>query len=265
MVDQHVGLGCEHDDGRMVSARRQRAAWSEEPEVRGDVFALPAREPDHLDEVSIVDPRGIEALREQLELKRPALRVAGAQNRCHWRGSVAAGIDARILQQPGRVQQDLPRIGAAVDGAVDQKVVRFSVVGNGRPEDLGDGFVPLNRDVRVSLFEEIAPGRQPGELEGPELGRRRKEMVEGRVEPIDDADSVAAAILRIDHDRGHRVPAQAAIGARHGSVNRDLGVRVAGSVLVLPGGRHRHGGDCCLGSCWNDRQHDEQADRGSLQ
>ena len=265
MVDQHVGLRCEHDDGRVFPARRKRRAVTEEAEVRGDVFALPAGEPDHLDEVSIVDPRGIEALREQLELKPPALRVAGAQNRRHWRGSVTAGIDARILQQPGRVQQDLPRIGAAVDGAVDQRVVRFSVVGNGRPEDLGDRFVPLNRDVRVSLFEEIVPGRQPGELKGPELGRRRKEMVEGRVEPVDDANPVSAAIHGIDHDRGHRVVAQAAIRARHGSVNHDLGIGVAGGALVWTGRHQRDGGDRCLRSHGNDREHAEQADRGSLQ
>ena len=59
-------------------------------------------------------------------------------------------------------------------------------------------------------------------------------MIEGRVEPIDDADPVPATVLGIDHDRGHRVTAQAAVGARHGSVNRDLGVGVAGSVLVVP-------------------------------
>ena len=47
---------------------------TEETEVRRDVFALPACEPDHLDEVSVVDPRGIEALGEHLELsgRRPA-------------------------------------------------------------------------------------------------------------------------------------------------------------------------------------------------
>ena len=172
----------------------KRAAGSEEAEVRGDVFALPAREPDHLDEVSVVDSGRIESLGEELELRATTLRVSGAENRRHPRGSVAAGIDAWVLQQPRRVQQDLPRIGTPVDGAVDQVVVWLAVVGDRRPEDLGDRLVPLDRDVRVSLFEEVVAGREQRELKGPELGRRRKEMIEGRVEPIDDADPVAATM-----------------------------------------------------------------------
>ena len=48
--------------------------------MRGDVFALPAREADHLNEVPIVDPPGIESLCEQLELSAAALRIPRAQN-----------------------------------------------------------------------------------------------------------------------------------------------------------------------------------------
>ena len=265
MEHQHVGLRREHDDGRMISARRQRAAWSEEAEVRGDIFAFPAREPDHLDEVTVVDSGWIALLGEELELRATALRVSGAENRPHSRRSVVAGIDAWILQQPRRVQQNLPRIGTPVDGAVHQVAVWLAVVGDRWPEDLGDRLVPLDRDVRVALFEEVVAGREQCELKGPELGGRRKEMIKGRVQPVDDADAVAASVARVDHDRRHRVLADAAIGAHHGSVNHDLGVGVARGVLVWHGSNHRHGGDCCFGCHWNDRQHDEHANRGSFQ
>jgi hypothetical protein len=70
---RHVGLGCEHDDGRVFPARRKRAAVSQETKVRGDVFALPAREADHLHEVPIVGPARIESLGEQLELRGATL------------------------------------------------------------------------------------------------------------------------------------------------------------------------------------------------
>ena len=209
----HVRLRCEHDDGR-VAARRKRAALSQEAEVRSDVLALPAGEPDHLDQVSVVDPRGIEPLREQLELEGAALRVPRAQDRRHPLRSVMARIGARVLQQPRRVQQDLPRIGAPVDGPVDQVVVWLAVRRGGRSEDLGDRLVPLDRDVRVSLLEDVAAGREERELEGPELRRRREEVIEGRVEPVDDADPVPVPVPGIDHDRGHRVLAHAAVGAR---------------------------------------------------
>ena len=203
--------------GAWFPLRRKRAAVSEEAEVRSDVFALPAGEPDHLDQVSVVDPGGIEPLREQLELEGGALRVPRAQDRRHRAGSVVARIGTRVLQQPRRVQQDLPRIGAPVDGPVDQVVVWLAVRRGGGSEDLGDRLVPLDRDVRVSLLEEVGAGREERELEGPELRRRREEVIEGRVEPVDDADPVPAPVPGIDHDRGHRVLAHAAIGARDGS------------------------------------------------
>src|SRR5262245_29914629 len=170
----------------MVSTRTQRTTWSEEAEMRCHVLALPAGESDHLNEVSVVHPCRIELLGEELELSATALRVPGAEHRRHPRGSIAARVSARILQQPRCVQQDLPSIGTPIDGAIDQVVVWLTVVGEGRPEDLGDRLVPLNRDVGVSLFEEVTVRREQRELKGPELGCRRKEVIEGRVEPVDD-------------------------------------------------------------------------------
>ena len=42
----------------------------------GATSSLEAREPDHLDEVSVVDPVRIESLGEELELSARALRIA---------------------------------------------------------------------------------------------------------------------------------------------------------------------------------------------
>ena len=193
----HVGFRREDEDGR-VAALRKRAALSEEAKVRGDVLALPAGEPDHLDEVSVVDPGRIEPLGEQLELKGSALRIPGAQDRRHPLGSVVPGIGLRVLQQPRRVTQDLPGIGAPVDGPVDEVIVRLAVRRGGRPEDLGDCLVPLDREVRVSLLEQVVAGREERELKGPELRRRREEVIERRVEPVDDADPVPLPVPGID-------------------------------------------------------------------
>ena len=166
MVDQHVGLRCEHDDGRMVSARRQRAAWSEEAEVWSDVFTLPAREPDHLDEVSIVDPAS----------DRVPRRGARAARRR------PASIPSSQPSSPARVRRCRDRRADPSAGAprpAGSPTHRRSGRWSRRPERCAVGpssgtvgpkisvtaLVPLNRDVRVSLLEEIAPGRQPGELE----------------------------------------------------------------------------------------------------
>src|SRR6185295_20416665 len=97
-----------------------------------------------------------------------------------------------------RVQQDLPRVRAAVDGAVEQVVVELTVYRRGRSEDLGDRLVPLNRDVGVSLVEQVVFSREQRELKRPELGRRRKEMIVGGIDPIDDADSIRAKVSWID-------------------------------------------------------------------
>jgi hypothetical protein len=97
--DHHVALRREHDHRRVLSIRRQRAAVSEKAEVRSDVFALEAREPDHLDQVSVIDQVRIESLGEEFELSARTLRIAGTQNGRHRPWSVAAGIDARVLHR----------------------------------------------------------------------------------------------------------------------------------------------------------------------
>ena len=74
-VDHHVGFRGEHDDRRVVSCRRKRLAGSEEAEVLVEVVALPAGEPDHLDQVPVVDPIRIQSFGKELELSGAALRV----------------------------------------------------------------------------------------------------------------------------------------------------------------------------------------------
>ena len=80
MEDDHVALRCQQDHGRVVSVRGQRSTVSEEPEVRRNVFSFPARESDHLNEVTVIDPAGIESGGDDLELRGRALRIPGAHD-----------------------------------------------------------------------------------------------------------------------------------------------------------------------------------------
>jgi hypothetical protein len=258
----HVGLRGEHDHGRVPPIRRKGAAVAEQAEVRSDVLALETGEPDHLDQVSVVDQLGIESLGEDFELGASTLRIAGAQNGLYRPWPVAVRIQARILQQAGRVQQDLPRIGAAIDGAIEQVVVCLAVCRRDWPEEFRHRLVPLNREVGVSLVEQVVIRREQRELKRPELCGGRKEVIERRVDPVDDADSIGTMMPWIDQDGGHRVEADAAVGAARRPVHRNLGIGVAGGVLVGSRCIYRHRGDRGVGADRRECQRDPHADRG---
>ncbi|MFN2447081.1 MAG: protein kinase [Vicinamibacterales bacterium] len=113
----------------MVSARRQRPAWSEEAEGRGDVFALPAGEPDHLDEVSVVYSGRIEFLGEELEL------VEGPT------------LADRIAQGPLPLDEALPiarQIVEAVEAAHEHRIIH---------RDLKPANIKLRPDGTVKVLD----------------------------------------------------------------------------------------------------------------